>query len=74
MINISPMARVSSKPKKADRNSQRVIHHGTNPASTKGATTKNGAEPNTAIVFGMAPCRKAVGKIEPLHHSATANM
>jgi len=51
-----------------------VIHHGTNPASTKGATTKNGAEPNTAIVFGMAPCRKAVGKIEPLHHSATANM
>jgi hypothetical protein len=51
MINISPMARVSSKPKKAGRNSQCVIHHGTNPASTKGATTKNRAEPKMAIAF-----------------------
>ena len=53
MINISPTARVSSKPKKAGRNSQCVIDHGTNPASTKGATTKNSAEPKTALTLCM---------------------
>ena len=55
MIDISPMARVSSKPKKAGRNSQSVIDHGTNPASTKGATTKKSAEPRTAIVLHGHP-------------------
>jgi hypothetical protein len=44
---------VTSRPKNAGRNSQPVICHGINPASTNGATTKKRALPKTAFTFCM---------------------
>src|SRR6478672_9442940 len=61
-INRIPTARVASRSKKGGRNSQRVIHHGTSPATELGATAKKRAEPNTAIVFGTAPPSRPVAK------------
>ena len=43
------MSLLTSRPQNADRNSQFVIDHGINPASTNGATTKKRALPKTAL-------------------------
>jgi hypothetical protein len=53
-INIPPMTRVSSTPKNGARNSHCVIDHGTKPASSNGAITKNRAEPKMAVAFDTA--------------------
>src|SRR5262249_33484661 len=64
-ISASRITRVTSKPKKAGRNSQLVISHGINPATTPGATTKNRAEPRMLIAFDIA-----APPLAPLKHLA----
>src|SRR5215470_17617890 len=54
-MNASPAKRVASAAKKGGRNSQCVINHGMTPANIAGATTKNSAEPRTAVIFDMRP-------------------
>src|SRR5215471_52363 len=54
-MNATPAKRVASTAKKGGRNSQCVIAHGMRPAIIAGATTKNSAEPRTAVTFDMSP-------------------
>jgi hypothetical protein len=54
-MNATPAKRVASTAKKGGRNSQCVINHGMTPANVAGATTKNSAEPRTAVIFDMRP-------------------
>src|SRR6516164_7455463 len=53
IMNASPAKRVASAAKKGGQNSQCVINHGMTPANIAGATTKNSAEPRTAVIFDM---------------------
>ena len=62
-ISRIPTARVASRSKKGDRNSQRVIHQGTSPATELGATAKKRAEPNTANDFGTVPPSRPVAML-----------
>src|ERR1700723_1731879 len=49
-INTTPMIRNWNRPKKGGSNCQREIHHGTKPATTQGAITKNRRDPRMAEI------------------------
>jgi len=56
-IGAAPTKLVSSTPTNDNRNSQREIHQGTNPASTQGTNTKKMAVPMTAAVLRLDTIR-----------------
>src|SRR5947209_8233224 len=61
----NPAARTSGEPGSGARVCQRVIHHGTSPATVPGATTRKTAEPMTATALLLVAFAATLGGYWP---------